>query len=88
MLSTLVPMEIDGRIDMPKVMRWLRENGLEFVDIVVMSDNEAALTSLIGPWSTMRAMRSGSRMIIETTFVGSSKSNGMVERSDSTCAGE
>ena len=48
------PDGIDGRIDMPKVMRWLRENGLEFVDIVVMSDNEAALTSLMGPRSTMK----------------------------------
>ena len=44
------------------------------------SDNEPALTSLFAPWSTMRAMTIGSRMIIENSPVGSSKSNGSVER--------
>ena len=66
--------EDDGR------MAWLREIGLESVDIIVKSDNEPALTSLIALWSTMRAMTSGSRMIIENSPVGSSKSNGIVER--------
>ena len=61
-------------------MVWLREIGLESVDIIVKSDNEPALTSLIASWSAMRAMTSGSRMIIENSPVGSSKSNGIVER--------
>ena len=47
---------------------------------MVKSDNEPALTSLIESWSTLRAMRSGWRMIIENSLVGSSKSNGTVER--------
>ena len=45
-----------------------------------MSDNELALTSLIASWSTMRAMTSGSRMIIENCPVGNLKSNGIVVR--------
>ena len=61
-------------------MAWLREIGLEFADIIVKSDNEPALTSLIESWSALRALESGSRMIIENTLVGSSKSNGIVER--------
>ena len=44
------------------------------------SENGPALTSLIASWSAMRAMTSGSRMIIENSPVGSSKSNGIVER--------
>ena len=35
-------------------------SGWEFVDIIVMSDNEPALTSLTESWSTLRAMKSGS----------------------------
>ena len=54
--------------------------GLESVDIIVKSDNKPALTSLIASWSTMRAMTSGSMMIIENSPVGSSKINGIVER--------
>ena len=61
-------------------MAWLRKIGLVSVDIIVMSDNEPALTSLVASWSTMRAMTSESRMIIENSPVGSSKSNGIVER--------
>ena len=56
--------EVDGRMDMLKA--WLREIRLEFVDIIVKSDNEPARTSLIESWGTLRAMKSGSRMIIET----------------------
>ena len=43
--------EIDGRVDLP-----------ECVDIIVKSDNEAALTSLIASWSNPRAMEGGSRI--------------------------
>ena len=55
-------------------MAWLREIGLNFVDINVKSDNDPIRTSLIESWSTLRSMTSGSRMII-----GSSKSKGIGE---------
>ena len=48
--------------------------------VLVKSDSELALTSLIESWSTMRAMKSGSRTIIENSLVGSSWSNGIVDR--------
>ena len=47
--------------------------------IIVKSDNDLALTSVIESWSTLRAMESGSIMIIGNCLVGSSKSNGFVE---------
>ena len=52
------------------------------MDIVVKSDNEAALTSLIETRSMMEAMRGGLRIIVENSPVGiaSSKSNGIIER--------
>ena len=57
------PEEIDGRVGLPKFDGVAPVIGLEFVDIVVTSDNEPALTSLTESWSTLGAMKSGSRMI-------------------------
>ena len=71
-LSTVVPMKSTGEWVCRRLMVWLREIGLEFVDISVQSDNGPALTILIESWSTLRAMKSGSRMM---------KSRGIVERS-------
>ena len=39
-----------------------------------------SMTSLIASWSTMSAMRSGSKMIVENSPVGSLKSNGIAVR--------
>ena len=61
-------------------MAWLRETGLGLMDIIVESDNKLASTSLIESWSTLRSMKSGSRMISENSPLVSSKSNGIVER--------
>ena len=61
-------------------MAWLREIGLEFVDIIVKSDNEPALTSLIESSSTLRAMKSGSRVSIENSPDGGSNSDGIFDR--------
>ena len=44
------------------------------------SDNKPALTSLIESCSTLRAMKIGSRMIIENSPVGGLNSDGVVER--------
>ena len=66
-LSTVVPRKTMGEWICRRQVAWLREIGLESVDIIVKSDNEPALTS-------------GSRMIVENSPVGSSKSNGIVER--------
>ena len=59
------------------LMAWHREIGLEFVHIIVKSDNEPALTSLIESCTTLK---SGSRRIIENSPVASWKSDGIVER--------
>ena len=53
---------------------------MESADIMVKSDSEPALTSLTASWNTWRAMSSRSRIIIENSPVGSSKSNGIIER--------
>ena len=60
-------------------MAWLREVALEFVAIMVQS-GETALMSLIELWSIIRAMKGYPLKIVENRTVGSSKSNGIVER--------
>ena len=47
-LSTVVPRESTGEWRRRMLMAWLREMGLEFVDIIVKSDNVPALTSFTG----------------------------------------
>ena len=68
-------------------MAWLREIGFEFVWIIVKSDNEPELTSLIVSWSTLKAMKSGTRTIVENSPVGCSKSTGVVERATHSAQG-
>ena len=55
-LSTVVPRKSTGDWMCRRLMAWLRETGLEFVDIIVKSDNEPSLTSLTESWSTLRPM--------------------------------
>ena len=44
-----------------RLMAWLREIGVEFISVVVKTDNEPALVKLIETWSSMRTMGGGSR---------------------------
>ena len=55
--------------------------------IIVKSDNEAELTSLIVSWSTLKAMKSGSRMIVENIPVGCSRSTGVFETATQSAQG-
>ena len=49
-----------------RLVGWLREIGMDFADIIVKSDDDAALTSLgRESWSSWRAMKGGSRMIVD-----------------------
>ena len=48
--------------------------------MLVKSDNEPALVSLVEAWSRERAIKGGGRMVVEHSPVHSSKSNGVVER--------
>ena len=69
-------------------MAWLREIGFEFVWIIVKSDNEPELTSLIVSWSTLKAMKSRSRVIVENSLCGCSKSTGVVGRAIQSAHGQ
>ena len=57
MLTAVVPRKMTGEWIFRRLVAWFREIGLESVDIIIKSDNEPALTSLIASWSTMKASR-------------------------------
>ena len=79
-MATVVPRKSSGEWVTKRLMAWMRELGYEFCDVIVKSDNEPALVSLVEAWGKLRAAKGGKRMVIEHSPVHSSKSNGVVER--------
>lgn len=64
----------------PRLMAWLREIVVEFNNIIVKSDNEPALVSMVEELERLLAVRGGGPMLVEHSPVHSSWSNGVVER--------
>ena len=79
-MATVLPRKSSGEWAARRLMAWLREVGHAHGDIIVKSDNEPALTSLVEDWARLRAVEGVGRMIIEHSPVHSSQSNGIVER--------
>ena len=79
-MATVVPRKSSGEWVAKRMMAWMKELGYEFCDVIVKSDNEPALVSLVEAWGKLRAARGGQRMVVEHSPVHSSKSNGVVER--------
>ena len=49
-LATVVPGKALTEWGPKRLMAWLREIGIEFNDVMVKSDNEPALVSLVEAW--------------------------------------
>jgi hypothetical protein len=79
-LSAGVPSKSTGTFVARRCVSFLREIGCEACDVIVKSDNEPAITSIIAEVGRMRAATGGGRWIVENSPVGSSASNGVVER--------
>lgn len=79
-VATVVPRKSTGEWVSRRLMAWLRELGVEFNDIIVKSDNEPALVSMVEAWGRLRAVKGGGKMVVEHSPVRSSQSNGVVER--------
>ena len=71
-LRTMVPRRSTGEWISRRPMAWLREIGVDLVDFLVKTDTEPALVSLVEHWSSLRAMKGGSRMLGESSTVSSS----------------
>jgi hypothetical protein len=76
-MAAAVPSKSIGTYIARRVVAFMQEVGCEQLDIVVKSDQEAAIVEEVG---RVRAASSRGRYVVESSPVGSSASNGIVER--------
>ena len=79
-LATVVPLKSTGAFVAKRVVAFLREIGCEQCDLVAKSDQEPAIVAIVTEVGRMRAANGAGRYIVESSPVGSSASNGVVER--------
>ena len=63
-----------------RVLAFMREFGCEVEPVTVKTDNEPAILAVVDEIGKLRAAKGGRGMAVEHSPVGSSKSNGVVER--------
>jgi hypothetical protein len=80
MMSSAVPSKSTGTFIANRVVSFMREIGLEHVDVIAKSDQEPAITAILREVGRVRAATSSGRYIVEQSPVASSQSNGIVER--------
>ena len=81
LLACVVPSKTTGTFTTSRVWAFLRGIGCKHGDIILKSDQEPAIMSLVSDISKMRSEKGGvGRTIEEASPVGSSSSNGIVER--------
>ena len=78
-MSSAVPSKSTGTFIAKRVVAFLREIGCEQCDLVAKSNQEPAITSIVSEVGRIRAASGGGRYIVESSPVGSSGSNGVVE---------
>jgi len=86
-MATAVPRKSTGEFVTNRVIAFMKEIGLEAADVVVKSDQEPAVTSLIDEVGRKRAPLGG-RWVVESSPVGSHASNGVVERAIQSVEGQ
>ena len=79
-LASAVPSKSTGTFIARRVVEFLREIGLEHNDIVVKSDQEPAITTIVSEVGRVRLASGNGKYIVEQSPVKSSQSNGIVER--------
>ena len=79
-LSSAFPSKTTGEFMARRVLAFLSEIGCLYGDVIVKSDQEPALISLVEDVGRRRAAVGGGRWICENSPVGSSASNGVAER--------
>ena len=87
-MAAAAPRKSTGTYIAKRVVAFLAEVGCMHNDIVVKSDQEPAICSIINEVGRLRAAAGGGRFIVENSPVGSSASNGMVERAIQSVQGQ
>jgi len=79
-MAAAVPNKSAERFVIRRVLAFLTEVGCMHKDVIVKSDQEPSIASIVNEIGKMRAMEGGGRWIVESSPVGASASNGVVER--------
>ena len=80
LLSAGAPSKSTGTFIARRCLAFLKEIGCAACDVIVKTDHEPAITSIISEVGRMRVASGGGRWLVENSPVGSSASNGVVER--------
>ena len=86
-LATAVPRKSAGTFVVSRVIAFLKEVGIEKLDIIAKSDQEPAIVSLVDAIGRQKAILGG-RWVVECSPVGSHASNGVVERAIQSVEGQ
>ena len=86
-LATAVPRKSAGDFVVNRVMAFLKEIGVDKSDVIVKSDQEPAIMSLVDAVGKQKSL-GGGRWIVEASPVGSHASNGLVERAIQSVEGQ
>ena len=79
-VSSVAPSKTCGEFIAKRVVAFMKEIGADQGDITIKSDQEPALIALVREIGSHRAAGGGGRMVVESSPVGDSQGNGVVER--------
>ena len=88
LMASVVPTKTTGRYISKRILAFLQEVGCEYGDLVVKSDQEEAIKSVVSEVGKLRAAGGGGKFIVENSPVGSSASNGIIERGIQSIEGQ
>ena len=80
LMATVAPRKSEGVWLAARVMAFMRECGCEVEPVIMKNDGEPALVKVVEEIGRLRAAKGGRGMVIENSPVGSSASNGYIER--------
>jgi hypothetical protein len=82
-MASAMPSKSTGNFIARRVVAFMKEVGCEHGDITVKSDQEPAMKAIINEIGRVRAAAGGGKMVVESSPVGQSQSNGIAERPSS-----
>ena len=87
-MAAAIPSKTTGTFIAKRVVAFMREVGCEQGDVLVKTDQENAMKSIVTEVGRVRAAAGGGRMVVESSPVGQSQSNGVVERAIGSVEGQ
>ena len=79
-MATVVPSKSASSFTSKRLVAFMKEVGVVHGDLLVKSDQEPAIKAILNEAGRVRATEGGGRCVMEQSPVGSSASNGIVER--------